>query len=53
MPGQKVCLGQRVVLIRPDKEKADEVNTLKEAIDAKQSEINENKNNVYKKQKEI
>ncbi len=23
MPGQKVCLGQRVVLIRPDKEKAD------------------------------
>lgn len=23
MPGQKVCLGQRVVLIRPDKEKVD------------------------------
>ena len=23
LPGQKVCLGQRVVLIRPDKEKAD------------------------------
>lgn len=40
-------------LEKVDKEKADEVNTLKEAIDAKQSEINENDNQIAQQESTV